>query len=207
MNLLTGRFTGTCGCGCGRTWRDPNMWNAHHLAKFGGYWAGDKARKTGRKIGKAADAMRKHARAVLEAHGHVDRLGRRTDRARSRPGSPLGRPEEPFRGHLGLRALRQMHRHGKDHDRAERAVSTHTGRAERHQARGRDVRASISRGRAADVTHRLRTAWPVRPAPERAAPAPSRPAPGGGNGTRPAPARTVRTVRTVRTPPDGRTRT
>lgn len=137
-----GRFT--CACCPGKTFRGHKALNAHHLARHGNYWAGQNAKKIGRKIGKEADAVRKHARGWLEAHGHVDRFGHRTDKARSRP-------EAPVRGHLTWHQLREMHRHGRDHDRAER----HEGKAER----------TASPDRRIDRHHRaanLRNRWPER---------------------------------------------
>jgi hypothetical protein len=184
-----GRFT--CACCPDRVFRGHKALNAHHLARHGGYWGGKAGRAMARKVGKDVDAARRHARGWLEAHGHVDRLGRRTGRARSRP-------QAPARGHLSLRQMRQMARHGRDHDEADR----HDLRAARAAARG-------NRARQVDHHHqaaRLRNLWPARP--PRVSPAPARlqparrapsPTPPAGrlapapNGTRTAPQRAGRT--------------
>ena len=181
-----GRFT--CSCCPDKVFRGHKALNAHHLARHGNYWGGKAGKAMARKVGKDYDRARRHARGWLEAHGHVDRMGRRTGRAQSRP---------ELRGTVRIRDLRAARRHGRDHDKADGAVRKHTARAGRHDARGNEVRADISRGRAADATHRLRTAWPVRPRPVRV-PDPGRPVPASsnGNGARPAPARTPRQGRT-----------
>ena len=169
-NAFRSRFT--CACCPGKEFRGHKALNAHHLARHGGYWGGAKAQGMGRKIGKEADAMRKHARGWLEAHGHVDRMGRRTARARSRP-------QAPGRGHMSLRTLRAQARHGRDHDKADALA----GRAQRAAGRGRA-------DRHLDLLHRaanLRNRHPVRPA--RQAPAP-----------RPAPARAPRAAQNGHAP-------
>ena len=128
--LSGGRFT--CACCPGKEFRGHRALNAHHLARHGSYWAGDKARKTGRKIGKATDAARKHARAWREASGLADRNGNRTHASRTRP---------ELSGRLRLRDLRRAHRHDRDHrkaadrdQRADRAAASGSqGRADRHQ--------------------------------------------------------------------------
>jgi hypothetical protein len=109
QDIFHGRFT--CSCCPDKVFRGHRALNAHHLARHGGYWGGKAGRAMRNKMGKEADAARRHARGWLEAHGHVDRMGRRTSRARSRP-------EAPERGHLRLVGLREQHRHARDHDEA-----------------------------------------------------------------------------------------
>lgn len=187
-----GRFT--CSCSPGKEFRGHRAMNAHHMARHGGYWAGDKARKTGRKIGRQADAMRKHARGFREAYGHIDRYGRLTAKARSRP---------ELRGRVTRGQLRQAHRHDRDHEKAAardrkadraRARGRH-GRAVKHQyradylrsihgtpsretqerqARERAERAKQARERAArtPAPARANGTRPARPAPARPAPSP-----------------------------------
>ena len=171
----------TCACCPGRTFHGYRAMNAHHMARHGSYWAGDKARRTGRKIGKTADAMRKHARGYREAYGHIDRLGRATGKGRSRPDGPVRRISD----------LRARHRHDRDHERAARR----DGRAA--QATGRDRHHTANRHqRAADAQ---RSRWPQRPAPARTPPT-ARPAPSRVNGTRPQPSRLAPVSRNGRTP-------
>ena len=167
----------------GKSFRSIRELNAYHLARNGGYWAGQKARVAGRKIGKARDAARRHARGHREAAGLIDHMGRRTPRGASRP---------ELQGRVSIRELRQAHRHDRHHERAIRRDH----RADRAEARGRDARAAAHRERAAG----LRDRWPerartvpaaangTRPEPARTAPAPApaRTAPADGNGTRPA---------------------
>lgn len=170
----------TCACCPGKTFRGHRALNAHHLSRHGGYWAGQKARVAGRKIGKQADAMRRHARGWQEACGLLDHRGKATARMRSRPDGQVRR----------IRDLRARHRHGKDADRTDRAAGflerranrsdsradRHAARAARHklagrpeQARAADTRATAHRSRAA--SHRGRVAdtrmahhqrWPER---------------------------------------------
>lgn len=136
--LAGGRFT--CACCPGKEFRGHRALNAHHLARHGSYWAGDKAKKTGRKIGKAADAARRHARAWREAAGLADRDGNRTHASRSRP---------ELSGRLRLRDLRRAHRHDRDHRKAavrdQKADRARSGgsryRADSHQARADSLRA------------------------------------------------------------------
>lgn len=142
----------TCTCSPGKTFRGYRALNAHHLSRHGGYWAGQKARVAGRKIGKQADAMRRHARGWQEAHGLLDHRGKATARMRSRPDGPV----------RSIRDLRDRHRHGKDADRTDRAAtriegraSRADGRADRHAARaarlklaGRPEKARAADGRA-----------------------------------------------------------
>jgi hypothetical protein len=177
-----GRFT--CACCPERVFRGYRALNAHHLARHGGYWASDKARKIARKMGKEADAARKHARGWLEAHGYIDHMGRRTAKARSRPVTPQ-------RGHLTLRDLRARHRHDRSHDRAEGKARRAESRAARAAAKGKHARADFLRSVAADARFRHDTAWPQRPAPPR--PGPARPDVAASNGHCPEPARTGRT--------------
>ena len=102
VRRLTGRIRRRqfrCACCPDKVFRGYKALNAHHLARHGNYWAGAKARAMARKMGKGQDAARKHARGWLEAYGHVDRLGKRTSRARSRP-------EAPAYGRLTMRTLR-----------------------------------------------------------------------------------------------------
>jgi hypothetical protein len=159
--------------GCGQDFRGPRAMNAHHLAKHAGRWTSEQARKVARKMGKEADAARRHARGWLEAAGLRDARGRLTARARSRP---------ELRGRLRTRDLRQAHRHDRDHERA----AAHERKADRARTPERQV----------DRHHRaalLRNRWPElrtpRPAPVRTAPV-TRTAPAAGNGSRPRPART-----------------
>ncbi len=122
-NLFRNQFT--CACCPGKTFRGHRALNAHHLARHGGYWAGQKARGTGRKIGKAADAARRHARGWQEAYGLLDHRGKATAKARSRPDAPVRR----------IRDLRDRHRHGRDADRTDRTAGRHERRATRSDAR------------------------------------------------------------------------
>ena len=170
----------TCSCSPGRHFRGYREMNAHHLARHGGYWAGQKARVAGRKIGKQADAMRRHARGWQEAHGLLDHRGKATAKMRSRPDGQVRKISD----------LRQRHRHGRDSDRTDTRATRHenrarrsdaradrhSGRAARHklagraeQARAADTRATTHRDRAA--TRRTRVAdtrmahhqrWPER---------------------------------------------
>ena len=167
----------------GKAFRSIRQLNAYHLARNGGYWAGQKARTTGRKIGKPLDAARRHARGHREAAGLIDHMGRRTLRGESRP---------ELRGRVSIRELRQLHRHDRDHETA----LTRERKADRHEARGRDDRADRHRAAAAG----LRDRWPQ---PARTVPAPAvtvRPVPPDQNGHRAAPERTRPAL-------DGRTRT
>jgi len=166
----------------GKAFRSVRQLNAYHLARNGGYWAGQKARVAGRKIGKQLDAARRHARGHREAAGLIDHMGRRTPRGESRP---------ELRGRVSFRQMREAHRHDRDHDRAQ----ARDHKADRHEARGRDERAAAHR----DAAAALRDRWPQ---PARTVPAmtvTARPAPADGNGRRPPPERT-------RPAPDGRTR-
>ena len=176
-----GRFT--CACCPGKQFRGHRALNAHHLARHGGYWAGQKARVAGRKIGKAQDAARRHARGWRHAAGLLDHMGNRTDRGRSRP---------ELRGRLTVADLRRAHHHDRDHERADK----HDRRAARHRARGNEEKAA---GRA-DRAAALRDRWPqpARPVPVMATTV--RPAPADPDGHRPPPER-------ARPAPDGRTRT
>ena len=167
----------------GKTFRSIRQLNAYHLARNGGYWAGQKARVAGRKIGKTRDMARRHARGHREAAGLIDHMGRRTPRGESRP---------ELRGLIRIRELRQTHRHDRDHEKA----LTRERRADRHEARGRHERAEGHR----TAAQGLRDRWPQ---PSRAVPVPAvtvRPTPADQNGHRPAPERT-------RPAHDGRTRT
>ena len=167
----------------GKFFRSVRELNAYHLRHYGGYWAGQKARVAGRKIGKTLDAARRHARGHREAAGLIDHMGRRTPRGESRP---------ELRGRLSFRQMREAHRHDRDHEKA----LTRERRADRHEARGRHDRAEGHRAAAST----LRDRWPQ---PGRAVPVPAatvRPAPADQNGHRPAPERT-------RPARDGRTRT
>lgn len=157
-----GRFS--CTCSPGKNFRGHKALNAHHLSRHGGYWAGDKAKRTGRKIGKDTDALRKHARGWLEAHGHVDRMGKRTDRARSRP-------ETPERSVWNRRTGRAQARHGRDIDNADKLK----GKADKAREAGNGYRADSLKAKEAE----LRGRHPVRQAPARAPKSPpdGRPAP------------------------------
>jgi len=177
-NMFRNQFT--CACCPAKTFRGHRALNAHHLARHGGYWAGQKARGTGRKIGKQADLMRRHARGWQEAHGLLDHRGKATAKARSRPAQPV----------RSIRGLRDRHRHGRHADRTDQRATRHEKRATRsdaradhhasraagyklagrtEQARAADTRAArhrdraaASRDRVADtrITHHQR--WPER---------------------------------------------
>ena len=145
-----GRSRFTCGCCPGRQFRGYRALNAHHLARHGGYWAGQKARQAGRKMSKQADAMRRHARGWRESHGLIDHQGRTTAKGRSRPNQPVRK----------IRDLRQRTRHGQDSDRTDKRANRHERRADRHDARadnhaGRAARHKLAgrpdRARAADA--------------------------------------------------------
>ena len=206
-DVIHGRFTCNCSVdkrtGRPREFRSLRLLNAHHYARHGGYWAGKGGKAVGRKMDKGADNIRRVARGGLEAFGHVDRLGRRTDRHRSRPVTPAGRT------HLSLRDLRQRARHGGGHDGAE----TRERKAETAAARGRHGKAGRLRDKAArlrataGMTRGQRRAQGRQPAgvldggynmiprshPAYPSRAPQRPAPARA---RPAPARTGRAPRT-----------
>src|SRR5580704_226584 len=122
----------TCACSPGREFRSLKGFNAHHHARHGAYWAGKGGKAAGRKMGKGMDTARRWSRAKLEEAGLVDRLGRRTDRWRTRP---------ELSGRVGVRALRRAHRHDADHDRAD----WHRDRAAR-----RDASAARHKARAAE---------------------------------------------------------
>ena len=132
-SLFRNQFT--CACCPGKVFRGHRALNAHHLSRHGGYWAGQKARSAGRKIGKTADAARRHARGWQEAHGLLDHRGKATPKARSRPAGPVRRISD----------LRDRHRHGRDADRTDRRATRHEGRASRA-----DARADRHAGRAAE---------------------------------------------------------
>ena len=170
-----GRFT--CTCSPGKHFRSHKALNAHHLSRHGGYWAGKQGKAMRNKIGKDADNLRKHARGWLEAHGHVDRMGRRTDRARSRP-------QMPERSVWNARTGRAHARHGRDIDKADKLKA----KAERARTRGSKYRADHLKAKEDSI----RARHPVRPAPVR----PARPAP-SSNGRASAngqlPGRTART--------------
>jgi hypothetical protein len=125
----------TCACSPGKTFRGHRALNAHHLSRHGGYWAGQKARGTGRKIGKAADGARRHARGWQEAHGLLDHRGKATPKARSRPDAPVRR----------IRDLRDRHRHGKDSDRTDQRAARHERHAARSDARAERATAFAAR--------------------------------------------------------------
>lgn len=189
-DIIHGRFT--CSCCPGKEFRGVRALNAHHLARHGNYWGGKAARATGRKMGKAQDAARRHARGWREASGLIDNRGRTTDRGRSRP---------DHQGRLSLRHLREKHRHDRDHERADghaRKAAARQARADRHGAR---AEAREARGRSRGLAGRLharhaaraersqaraeglRGRWPQRDpqaAPPRPAPSPA------GNGSRPS---------------------
>lgn len=155
-----GRHRFTCACCPGRNFRGYRELNAHHLARHGGYWGGQKARVAGRKIGKQADAMRRHARGWRESHGLIDHQGRTTAKGRSRPDNPVRK----------MRDLRDRHRHGRDSDRTDKRATRHekratrsdaradrhSGRAARHKLAGRTGKARASDSRA--TAHRSRAA-------------------------------------------------
>jgi len=170
----------TCACCPGKTFRGHRALNAHHLSRHGGYWAGQKARSAGRKIGKAQDELRKHARGWQESHGWLNHRGKATAKLRSRPDGPVRR----------IRDLRVRDRHGRDSDRTdktagrlERRADRADARARRHdehaarhknvgrteQARNADARAAAHRNRAAAHRTRIgetvmanRQRWPER---------------------------------------------
>jgi len=125
----------TCACSPGKTFRGHRALNAHHLSRHGGYWAGQKGRVAGRKIGKQADLMRRHARGWQEAHGLLDHRGKATAKMRSRPGGDVRR----------IRDLRARHRHGRDYDRTDRHVQGHERAAARSEARAGWAAAAAAR--------------------------------------------------------------
>ena len=173
-----GRTQFVCNCGCKREWKDYRLWNAHLLKNYGGYWGGKGGKAMGRKLGKGADNVRKMGRAGLDAFGHVDRMGKRTDKWRSRPETKDGRV------HLTRRALKARQNHSDDHGRADKLKA----KAERARTRGSKYRADHLKAK----EESLRARHPVRPAPVR----PARPAP-SSNGRASAngqlPGRTART--------------
>lgn len=203
LNEMRTRYT--CDCSPGREFRTLKGFNAHHHARHGAYWAGKGGKAAGRKMGKGMDTARRWSRAKLEEGGLVDRLGRRTDRWRTRP---------ELSGRLTVRDLHRAHRHDSDHNRAswhDSRAAHHEGRATRHKERaaGRTAagrRTGLAGWRAARAAaradgHRGKAAaqrgrWeevPSRAAPERPAPteAPKgRPAPSPAREARPEPART-----------------
>ena len=128
----------TCACCPGKTFRGHRALNAHHLSRHGGYWAGQKARVAGRKIGKTADLARRHARGWQEAHGLLDHRGKATARMRSRPAGNVRH----------IRDLRARHRHGLDADRTDRRATLphhaeRPGRQERLAARSPGLIAGV----------------------------------------------------------------
>lgn len=127
-----------CNCGCGKRWsrHDTLQAKAHFLRHYGGYWAGQKARSMGRKIGKDADRLRRMGRAGREAAGLTDRRGNRTAKARSRP------DERPVRR---IRDLRHRDRHGRDSTRADTLATRHETRATRSDARAERATAAAAR--------------------------------------------------------------
>ena len=180
-DVMHGRFT--CACCPGKEFRGHRALNAHHLARHGNYWGGKAGKAMGRKIGKGADAMRRHARGHREAWGLIDRYGRLTSKGRSRP--------ERSEGESVRHWLKRLDHHDRDHEKAEK----HHRRADRAAARGNTARQADRHQRAAN----LRNRWPERePAPPRARPAPddgrlrdllSKAAErANGNGSRPGPA-------------------
>jgi len=182
---------------CNRSFRGHKALNAHHLGVHAQRWTSAKARKAARAMGKDVDRARRHARGWLEASGLLDPRGHLTPRAMSRP-----KPEPGRRGRTGVRQMRKLHVHGRDHDRADR-----------HERKARKTRIP---GRAARLQRKardLRGRWPEqpRPAARPARPAPARPVPApNGNGTRPAPARptpAARPAATARTRPSRTGRT
>lgn len=162
---------------CGKTFHGIHAnraQKAHHLAAHSGRWTSDQARKAARKMGKPVDLMRRHARSWQEAAGLRDQRGNLTAKARSRP-LPRGR--------VTLRQMRQLHRHDRDHERADR----HARKAAAARTRDRHDKAIPRERRARGLRGRWPELRPVRPArtPPARTPAGTR-----SNGTRPAPART-----------------
>ena len=195
----------------GKLFRSVRALNAYHLARDGGYWAGDKARKMARKMGKPADAARRHARGWREAGGLIDHMGHRTARGRTRP--------VPERGTVLTGGhLRDLHRHHRDHERAaksDRKAEARDARAARHEAAGNTRRAGWHQRRA--ESHRASAQerhdrWPAR-APQAAPSRTPEPHPAGArlapepNGTRAAPDRSpnghARAAEPSRTPGNG----
>jgi len=117
----------TCACCPGKTFRGHRALNAHHLSRHGGYWAGQKARSAGRKIGKAQDELRKHARGWQESHGWLNHRGKATAKLRSRPDGPVRR----------IKDLRDRDRHGRDSDRTDQRADRYERRADRRDGRAR----------------------------------------------------------------------
>ncbi len=116
-----------CNCGCGKRWsRDQSrLANAHFLAHYGRYWAGQKGKSMGRKIGKETDRLRRMGRAGWHAYGLRDGQGKTTARAQSRPNGQVRKISD----------LRARHRHGQDSDRADQRAARHERNAARSDAR------------------------------------------------------------------------
>jgi hypothetical protein len=173
-DVAHGRFT--CSCCPGKEFRSVRAWNANHLARHGVYWGSKAAGTTGRKMGKAQDAARRHARGWREAAGLSrtarvpirDEDGKDTGRTRQ-VSVPTGRARSrpALRGVVRIRELRRVHRHDRDHERAD----SHERRAVRHMARG-NHEAVLKRVAAAN---RLRGRWPERDPEPRETPAPRAP--------------------------------
>ena len=171
-----------CNCGCGKRWsrNDTLQAKAHFLRHYGGYWAGQKARSMGRKLGKDADRLRRMGRAGWEAAGLRDRRGKLTPKARARPDAPVRK----------ISHLRERHRHERHSARTDQQAKRHETRGARSDARAEragavaarlkrtrlkgaarrvDARAATHRGRAAGsrqraidtrMTHHQK--WPER---------------------------------------------
>lgn len=160
----------TCSCGsrdCKGYYRTIRELNAHHIRQLP-RWTSDKARKMARRMGKEADAARRHARSWLEAAGLVDERGRRTGKGRARP---------ELRGHLTIGHLRAAHRHDRGHDRTQKRAGRRERRAERARAKGRADWGDIHTVAADGIRQRHARTWPERKPAARSTPEPSRPAP------------------------------
>lgn len=201
-----GRF----GCAhCGKHYPTLARWKAHahsHMPR----WTSKKSREFGRKIGKDEDRKRRMGRDGLEGYGLRDRSGKHTARALSRPSSGDGRR------HLTRQQLRDLHRHHRDHERADtrdrkaqalRARDKHD-RASRHEQAAQALRARHPQLREAPAprTRPARTAASGRtPANGHRTPAPARLPSRPVGRLAPQPARDGNGRTPARTPANGRT--
>ena len=160
-----GRRDFACHCGCGKQWSDYRLWNAHYLARNGGYWAGKGGRAMYGKMGKGRDNIRRVARGGLESLGHVNRTGKRTHRDRTKP-------ELPASGRFTRDHGKNLRDHGRDHDRADNLD---------RQAREAAARKVAERER--DLHHQAALLRNRHPERERKPAAPARPAPDSGRVT------------------------
>ena len=158
-----------CNCGCGKRWsrNDTLQANAHFLRHYGGYWAGQKGKAMGRKIGKGSDGLRRMGRAGWHAAGLRDGFGKLTPRGRARPTGNVRRISHLRERHrfersatrADSRAARHERRAGRSDHRADRAAAV-AGRLKQTRLKGlaqrAHTRAATHRQRAAG--HRTRVA-------------------------------------------------